>query len=117
MLFDRSSVHRFILTMTIFSTRSASSIEPLEARYAPALVVVNPIADIVAGAGKTSATVELSQLFDADVLHPGHTLVTFQTNFDTDPEEEGIQRGDPFVIELFDDQAPLTVQNFLRYVN
>ena len=103
--------------MTIFSTRPASSIEPLEARYAPALVVVNPIADIVAGAGKTSATVELSQLFDATVEHPGHTLVAFHTNFDTNPGLDGIQRSeDPFVIELFDDEAPLTVQNFLRYV-
>lgn len=100
--------------MTII--RPASSIEPLEARYAPALVVVNPIADIVAGAGKTSATVELSQLFDASVANPGHTLVSFQTNFDADPNTAGIQVSAPFVIELFDDKAPLTVQNFLSYV-
>ena len=101
--------------MTIPLRRATSSIEPLEARYAPALVVVNPIADIVAGSGKTSAMVELSQLFDATVAHPGHTLVTFTTNFDADANTPGIQPSAPFVIELFDDKAPLTTQNFLSY--
>jgi cyclophilin family peptidyl-prolyl cis-trans isomerase len=100
-------------------------LEPLEDRIAPALVVVNPIGDIVAGAGKNNAIVELSQLFDASVQNPGHTLVKFTLNLDWDPLKPGIQRDtDPstpgvqpaeITIELFDDEAPLSVQNFLRY--
>jgi len=99
-------------------------LEPLEDRIAPALVVVNPIADIVAGAGNKSSTVELSQLFDPTVAHPGHTLVKLTLNLDFDPVTPGIQSdSDPITpgvqlptitIELFDDDAPLTVQNFLR---
>jgi cyclophilin family peptidyl-prolyl cis-trans isomerase len=100
-------------------------LEPLEARIAPALLVVNPLADIVAGAGKTGATIELSQMFDPLVANPGHTLVSFRLNLDMDANTPGIQLDtDPatpgvqppvIVLELFDDEAPLTVQNFLRY--
>jgi cyclophilin family peptidyl-prolyl cis-trans isomerase len=105
-------------------TRS-TFLELLEGPHCPALVVVNPIADIVAGAGQHSATVELSQLFDPTVEHPGHTLVKLTFNVDWDPATPGIQPdSDPvtpgvqpseITIELFDDDAPLTVQNFLRY--
>src|SRR5215218_5787108 len=105
-------------------TRSAF-LEPLEDRIAPALLVVNPIADIVAGAGKSNSVVELSQLFDATVENAGHTLVKLTFNLDWDSTTPGIQRDtDPFTagvqpavitLELFDDEAPLTVQNFLRY--
>ena len=99
----------------IRTRRPSSSIESLESRIAPALILVNPIADIVAGLGKTSATVQLSQMFDATVAHPNHTLVTFTSNLDSDPNTAGIQPS-TFVMELFDDLAPLTVQNFLSYV-
>lgn len=94
--------------------RCAASIEPLEARIAPA-VVLNPLPDIVAGAGKTGATVDLSHLFDASVQHPERSIVEFTTNFDTDTATPGLQAG-VIRLELFDDLAPLTVQNFLSYV-
>lgn len=112
--------------------RRPSSIEPLEARLAPALVLVNPLADIVAGAGSTIAgtstagtTVELGQMLDPFVENAGHTFVKFTLNLDLDPNTAGIQLDtDPntdgvqpptVVFELFDEDAPLTVQNFLRY--
>lgn len=90
-----------------------SSLEPLEARCTPALI--NPLGDIVAAPGHDGgATVELGQMLDPFALYAGHTLVTFTLNLDTDPTTPGIQ---PAVItlELFDDEAPLTVANFLRY--
>jgi cyclophilin family peptidyl-prolyl cis-trans isomerase len=79
------------------------------------MVVINPLADIVAGAGKTGATVELSHLFDTTVSNPQRSIVEFMTNFDTDTETAGLQAG-VIRMELFDDLAPLTVQNFLSYV-
>lgn len=87
-----------------------SFVEPLECRIAPA-AVVNTLPNIVAGVGKTSATVDLGTIFDS--VHSVHTFVTFHTNFDSDPNTPGIQ-GD-ITIELYDDVAPLTVQNFLSY--
>jgi cyclophilin family peptidyl-prolyl cis-trans isomerase len=105
---------------------SATFTEVLESRIAPALVVVNPIPDILVGGGSSGKTIELSQMFDATIDHPGHTIVTFTLNFDSDPSTPGIQLDtDPATpgdqlpqikLELFDDQAPLTVQNFLRYL-
>jgi cyclophilin family peptidyl-prolyl cis-trans isomerase len=92
-----------------------SSIEPLETRIAPA-AIINGLGDIVAGAGKTGETVDLSYLFDGSVENPNRTLVQFTTNFDTDLETPGLQAG-IIRLELFDDEAPLTVQNFLSYVN
>jgi cyclophilin family peptidyl-prolyl cis-trans isomerase len=105
---------------------SATFTEVLESRIAPALVVVNPISDIIVGGGSSGKTIELSQMFDDTIDHPGHTIVTFTLNFDidpttpglqldTDPETDGIQPPQ-IKLELFDDQAPLTVQNFLRYL-
>jgi hypothetical protein len=70
----------------------------------------------VAGAGKTGDTVDLSYLFDGSVENPNRTLVQFTTNFDIDTQKPGLQPG-IIRLELFDDQAPLTVQNFLTYVN
>jgi cyclophilin family peptidyl-prolyl cis-trans isomerase len=93
-----------------------SFIEPLEARIAPAVVVINPLADLVAGSGKTGATVDLSNLFNEAVDNPNRTLVQFITNFDIDPNTAGVQPG-IIQLELFDDVTPLTVQNFLTYVN
>ncbi|MDB6173685.1 MAG: peptidyl-prolyl cis-trans isomerase (rotamase) - cyclophilin family [Chthoniobacteraceae bacterium] len=93
---------------------SLSPIEPLEARIAPALTLVNALPDIVAGVGKTGALIDLSGVFgDASSFH---TKVQFTTNFDTDTTTPGLQAG-IIVFELFDDAAPLTVQNFLQYVN
>ncbi len=54
-------------------------------------------------------------MLDSSIANPNHTFLTFTTNLDTDLTTPGIQAG-VFVMELFDDEAPLTVQNFLRYV-
>jgi len=89
-------------------------VEPLESRIAPALTVLNPLADITAGIGSKGALVDLSQIFDAQAAHPNHTIVTFTTNFDANPNAEGVQPG-VIVLEMLDDEAPFTVQNFLRY--
>jgi cyclophilin family peptidyl-prolyl cis-trans isomerase len=91
-------------------------VEPLEARIAPALVIGNPLPDIVAGPGKTGASVDLSKLTAPASADAYHTRVQFITNYDTDPNTAGIQAG-VIEIDLFDDAAPLTVQNFLAYVN
>jgi cyclophilin family peptidyl-prolyl cis-trans isomerase len=93
-----------------------AQIEPLEARIAPAVILANPLPDIVAGSGKTGATIDLAAMVDAGALYPNRTLVEFTTNVDADSITPGLQPG-KIVIELFDDEAPLTVQNFLAYVN
>lgn len=95
--------------------RLASQIEPLEARIAPAVVINNPIPDLVAGIGKTGATIDLGKLTAADADDAYRTTVRFITNYDTDPTQAGIQAG-VIEIELYDDLAPLSVQNFLAYV-
>lgn len=86
-------------------------IEPLESRIAPAIVIANPAFDIKAGAGSNSATIDLAKLVDPAGNH--RTVVEFITNF-TVPGASG-----PGVIrlEMFDDKTPLTVQNFISYVN
>jgi cyclophilin family peptidyl-prolyl cis-trans isomerase len=95
--------------------RIYSHIEPLEARIAPAAVpLLHPLPDIIAGIGKTGATVDLGNAFDADGSY--RTVVEFTTNFDMDATAAGLQAG-VIRIELFDDTTPLTVQNFLAYVN
>ena len=91
-------------------------IEPLEARIAPALIVLNPLADLTVGPGKAGADIDLSRLFDPLISDNGHTIVTLQTNFDSDPATPRIQASLPIVIELLDDEAPLTVQNFISYL-
>ena len=98
------------------SLRPNAHVEPLEARIAPAIILANPLADIVAGSGKTGATIDLSEMLDAGALYPNRTVVEFTTNVDSDPATPGLQAG-KIVLELFDDEAPLTVQNFLAYVN
>ncbi len=89
-------------------------IEPLEARIAPALAVLNPLGDLTVGPGKTGADIDLSRLFDPIISDNGRTIVTLHTNFDSDPDTAGVQ-GD-IVIEMLDDAAPLSVQNFLSYL-
>jgi cyclophilin family peptidyl-prolyl cis-trans isomerase len=91
-----------------------AKIEPLEARIAPALAVLNPLADMTVGPGRTGADIDLSRIFDPIITDNGHTIVTLQTNFDSDPNTAGIQG--EIVIEMLDDQAPLTVQAFLGYL-
>src|SRR4051812_4318414 len=89
----------------------ASFLELLEPRIAPAgLILEHPLPDIVAGPGKTSSTIDLGTMFDASSSY--HTLVEFTTNFDTQPNTPGLQAG-RIVLELYDEAAPLTVQNFL----
>ena len=99
----------------MFKSRpSRTTIELLEARIAPALAVLNPLADLTVGPGKTGADIDLSRMFDPIITDSGHTIVTLHTNFDSDPNTPGVQ-GD-IVIEMLDDQAPLSVQNFLAYL-
>ncbi len=95
---------------------SPARLEPLEARIAPAIVLQHPLPDLVAGPGKTGAVVDLSEMFDIAATSPNRTIVEFVTNFDTDANTPGIQAG-VIRMELLDDLVPLTVQNFLTYVN
>lgn len=89
-------------------------LEPLEPRITPALTLLNPLPDVVAPFGAIGAAIDLGTMFDpAGSLR---TRVQITTNFDTDPGTPGIQGG-TIVFELFDDSAPLTVANFLRYLN
>lgn len=108
-----------MLNLTAPSRPSRSFIEALEARIAPAVVfpdVFNPLPDIKVGPGKTSDVVDLTKIFDTGSTGEGanHTFVEFHLNFDSDPLTPGMQN--IITIELFDDVAPLTVQNFLSYV-
>ena len=96
------------------STHRSSTVEALEARIAPALLVQNPIADIIVGPASGGTEIDLSPTFDQFAETPSRTIVEFVTNFDRDSETAGVQPG-VIKIELFDDLAPLTVQNFLSY--
>ena len=91
-----------------------SRIEALEARIAPALVLSNPLFDILGGAGQVKQSVDLSKMFDATATSRTH--VKFVTNVDMDTVTAGLQAG-VIEIELLDDVTPLTVQNFINYVN
>ncbi len=97
--------------------RLFSSIEPLESRIAPAaLTAINPLPDLVAGLAKTSSVLDLGNIYADANPSAYHTIVQFTTNFDTDTTTPGLQAG-VIQIELYDQDAPLTVQNFLSYVN
>ena len=89
-----------------------AAIEPLEARIAPALTVLHPLADLTVGPGKTGADIDLSRLFDPIITDNGHTIVTLHIG--NDENTAGIQ-GD-IIIEMLDDEAPLSVQNFISYL-
>jgi cyclophilin family peptidyl-prolyl cis-trans isomerase len=52
-------------------------------------------------------------MFDPSASHPNHTLVRFVTNY-VDPNAPTVPQD--ILIELLDDEAPLTVQNFLHYI-
>lgn len=84
------------------------TIEPLESRIAPAALITHPFSDISSG-----SVVDLSHLIDPGLAR---TQVSFTTNFDTNPNQSGVQAG-VIVIELYDDLAPFSVANFLSYVN
>ena len=90
---------------------SLSAIEPLESRIAPAVTIANPLFDITAGVGQTGATIDLATIVDDSSSY--RTIVEFITNY-TLPNTTGPAK---IVLELFDDKAPLSVQNFLSYVN
>src|SRR5688572_8086116 len=91
-------------------TQMSHLIEPLESRIAPA-TVLNPVFDITAGVGQKGASIDLGTMLDASKSY--RTIVEFVTNFTLPGESE------PAVIrmELFNDKAPVTVANFLRYLN
>jgi peptidyl-prolyl cis-trans isomerase A (cyclophilin A) len=94
-----------------------SSIEPLEARIAPAnLTVLHPLLDLMPSFGKTGTTIDLGAMFDSSPGAGYRTHVEFITNFDVNTAKPGLQAG-RIVLELFDDKAPLTVQNFLSYID
>lgn len=102
--------------MTLLPTRSSTPhIESLEARIAPAVIIANPLPDLVVGGGKTGTTIDLSTLVSAGYPTPYRTVIEFVTNIDTDPNTAGVQAG-VIQILLYDDVAPLTVQNFLNYL-
>ena len=87
------------------------AIEPLESRIAPALMLLHPLPDITAGLGKIGVTLDLGAGFVAEGTFRSH--VRFTTNY--------LDAAHPTVpqvidLELFDDKAPLTVDNFLHYV-
>ncbi len=84
-----------------------STIEPLESRIAPAILIANPIFDQTATSGQTGASIDLGKLVDATKSY--RTVVDLDVKYQT-------QTG-TISIELFDDKAPLTVANYLRYVN
>ncbi len=84
-------------------------IEPLESRIAPA-TIVNPIFDITAGVGDTGATIDLGKMVDPSKSF--RTFVDLVTNF----VPQGQTSPGVISIELFDDKAPVTVDNFLRYL-
>ncbi len=85
-------------------------IEPLESRIAPA-TIVNHIFDITAGVGQTGASIDLGKV--VDVSKSFRTVVELVTNFTLPGQTSpGVIR-----MELFDDKAPVTVNNFLRYLN
>jgi len=86
-------------------------IEPLESRIAPAIVIANPIFDITAATGQKGASIDLGKLVDPSKSY--RTTVEFVTNFTMPGQSQ------PAVIQmqLFDDKAPETVANFLRYLN
>ncbi len=85
-------------------------IEPLESRIAPA-AIVNPIFDIAAGVGQKGASIDLGTLVDATKSY--RTVVEMVTNF----TPAGASSPAVIAMELFDDKAPVTVSNFLRYLN
>jgi cyclophilin family peptidyl-prolyl cis-trans isomerase len=88
-----------------------SAIEALESRIAPAVTIIHPIFDITAGIGQTKSVIDLEKMVDASTSY--RTIVEFETNY-LDPNTGEAAK---IVIELFDDKAPVTVANFLSYVN
>ncbi len=89
----------------------ATTLEALEARIVPALTVLHPIPDLIPGIGATGASLDLANAFDAAGNFRTHVL--FTTNY-IDPANPTVPQVIEF--ELFDDKAPVTVANFLRYV-
>jgi cyclophilin family peptidyl-prolyl cis-trans isomerase len=81
----------------------AAAIEPLESRKLLSVSISQQITPVTLTAGTNSATVDLSQ----DFTDP-QTTGTF-VQFDTSLGKVEVQ--------LFDQQTPLTVANFLQYVN
>lgn len=76
-----------------------SIVESLELRRLLSLAVAAPVANVTAAFGSNSSTINLSGTFSDD------TFVQMTTSEGT------------IDLELFDSQAPLTVTNFLSYVN
>jgi cyclophilin family peptidyl-prolyl cis-trans isomerase len=89
-------------------------LEALESRIAPA-TLLHPLPDLVPGPLSAGTVVDLGHMFDDDAAAGYRTRVEFLTNYDVDAETPGLQAG-KIVLEMFDESAPLTVQNFLYYV-
>lgn len=86
------------------------NIEPLESRIAPA-TIANPIFDITATTGQKGVSIDLGTLVDPAKSY--RTLVEFLTNY----TPSGATGPGVIAMELFDDKAPVTVANFLRYLS
>lgn len=86
-----------------------SLIEPLEARLAPAVLVIAPVSDQFLGLGRSEVNINLATVFDDTAIRG--TEVSLQTNFDSD----GNGAPDEVVFELYDRETPITVANFLKY--
>ena len=89
-------------SVTKFSDRASrwSGLEPLEQRTLLSLTVANPLDDISIAPNPAPATFSVSGVFDDT-----QTAVQIQTSQGT------------FDVLLDDAQTPLTVANFLQYVN
>jgi cyclophilin family peptidyl-prolyl cis-trans isomerase len=64
-----------------------------------------PIQNVVANQNAPPTVIDLTQHFADPDVGEGNTVVRIETNFG------------PIDVRLFDDQTPVTVQNFLAYVN
>ena len=81
-----------------------ASLESLEVRRLLSLTVATPLSDFNAPGGATSGTVDLTNTFTSSDL-AGTTIVQMVTS------EGNID------LQLYNTQAPITVANFLSYVN
>jgi peptidyl-prolyl cis-trans isomerase A (cyclophilin A) len=88
------------LAAAVTPARPRVAAEPLEARQLFAAVLVAPLPNTSGAAGGTQ-TIDLSPYFDENTT----TFLKFTTELGT------------YRVQLFDAQKPVTVQNFLSYVN
>lgn len=92
----------------------AEGVERLEGRALFAVTVANPIADFKLTSGALSNTVPLSGVFSTTNLNAvSGSVVRMPVQFGTGTSAVN----SAIALELYDQATPLTVQNFLNYVN